>query len=571
MTVYQASASTAHYLAHFIGDQTGIIAAQAYEHELFTPVPIETAVEAEGAWVAGPGKTIFPTTTHEAEFVDEVGPTQWFERFHILPRELVLGNILGLTVRDLELYSAFRHDVHDWESYVNNAGVGTTLLGQPSFPYTVQPQSDGGLTLQVEIDPNGPAFVDTTLDFGFDVGTIYLPISFRRVVLIAMRPERGYQEILQFFTEVMPHKIGTEQRHSLRPYPRQFFEWDFKLESTARAALENILYEWQTRALGIPIWHEATVLTTPASAGGSVITVSTTNYADYRLSGSNLVLVYQDESTYDVLPLLSMTSTTLTLDGSLSNSYSAGAEVMPLRTGFVDQVLYGSRYPRNLSKRRLRLRVENNVVDIADTSAYPSLNSKVFLSEYNLIDGEMSENWEKDLILIDGDIGITRQESAQDRARRGHQKIFFARNAQQIWEARQLLHALRGKQVSFYIPTFHDDLEVVVDLVSGNSSMVVAHCNYTNYVQSRTPRNFIRITFTDATTLTRTIIGAVETSSTQETLTLNTSWPANRPVSEIERVEYIELVRFDSDSITIAHQANGHSAKIYAPLKTVLE
>jgi hypothetical protein len=82
--------------------------------------------------------------------------------------------------------------------------------------------------------------------------------------------------------------------------------------------------------------------------------------------------------------------------------------------------------------------------------------------------------------------------------------------------------------------------------------------------------SIFKITFTDGTGLVRTITSSSTVSSTVESLTLNTTWPANRTTAEISHVEFYELVRFDSDEIKLTHERIG-SVKSTVPVIRVFD
>jgi hypothetical protein len=69
----------------------------------------------------------------------------------------------------------------------------------------------------------------------------------------------------------------------------------------------------------------------------------------------------------------------------------------------------------------------------------------------------------------------------------------------------------------------------------------------------------------------RSVTGSAELSADEERLTLNTTWPANRPVDEIARIDYIETARLATDRITILHGEYPGKAEIEVPVVEVSE
>ena len=494
----------------------------------------------------------------------------FFETVHVVPRILAFGQVLSTVEKDITVFSAFRKLPHDWTTFTNNAGAGVSLLNQPSLTHSLVPLL--GVDMEVEVLATGPPSVNSTLDFTFTLGLVAIPITIERVVLWAVAPELPYGEFLEFQTDILEHIDGGEQRVKNRKNPRQTFEWDMKLtQGPERSRLDNLLFSWQFRSFGVPIWHEATKLTVAALANDTVINVQDTAYADYRTTGSNLVLLYQDQTTFDVLELNSLTSTTLTLDSPLANAYAVGTLVMPLRVGVMKKLLRGRRHPVGLSELRAQFRILDNDANLGDTSAFSSFNGKVLLDDHNGMSNTVRELFQQEIIVLDNETGLTYQDSPWTRNKHGWTKVFLTNTRQGLWEVRQLIHALGGKLTSFYLPTFADDMELSASLVSGSPALAITHVGYSQFVAEVQPRDLIRITFNNGDpALLRTIQSSVVTSSTVETLTLDANWPSNYAIADVRRIEYVELVRFNSDRIAFRHQVGDRVTKIQAPVKVVL-
>jgi len=535
------------------------------------PYPVSTDYSDTGQ---APG---IVSNNYENNFRQEAMGIDWWEHFHVIPREVILGNVLSNQQIAFEVYSAFRREFHDWTDFINNAGAGVEMLNLPPFPYTFGPQSSGGLNLILNVSTSGDPKVDDTLDFVFDVpATISIPIELDRIVLFELPPEMPYVETLEFLTDVLGHKDGTEQRIALRKNPRQLFTWNFILEDgLERTRVHNFLFDWQHRIFGVPQWHELTRLTAAASIDDFTVTVQTTDYADYRTDEAkgNLVLIYaEDGSFYDVLPLNSLTTTTLTFESGLLNDYPVGAIVCPLRTGVLTDSLTGSRFPTADARLRLDFRVLDNDGDLGDVSAWPAFNSKVLLDDCNVVRGTFGEKFERRINVIDGQTGATEQESPWPVNRRVSRKTFRAVGKQGVWDVRQLLHALKGQQVSWYLPSFSEDLIPDSTLNSGSNQLNIVHVGYTRFVQSRNGRNIIRITFNNGDPpLVRTVTGSTESSPTSEQLVLDDTWPSSYTVDDVDRIEFVEKVRFDTDRIQIRHEVGDRIAIITAPVTAVLE
>lgn len=495
----------------------------------------------------------------------------WFERFHVIPRSFTLGNVLSTQNLPIEVYSAFRHSIHYWLAFVNNAGTGVTLVGAPALPAAFQPQSGKQMTLQV--DSTGTPIVATTLNFLFDSGTTKVPISLQRIVFFPISPELPFDETLEFLTTVFPHTDGTEQRAADRKNPRHIFAWNFVMDVGAeRQVLDALLFDWQTKSFGIGMWHELTTTTSASIVGATTFNVGTTDFADYRVGFP--VVVQSAEQTFDVLTITAFTTTTITVLTGALNAYAAGATVAPLKVAVINGKYSGRRYPTDAETLSIAFRTKDNdsTTLTPSVAAFSTFNGKVLLDDPNCISEALAEEFQQDGFVMDGETGLTLESSGWPNQKRRTAKTFFARGRQAVWNVRRLFLALRGKQVSFYLPTFGSDVTPVSNVALGSALLDITLIGYTQFVRNRQPKNVLRITFADGSTpIYRTIISSAITGATKETLTLNANWPANFTIAQLGRISFVEKVRCDSDSITISHSPGERTARITTPVVAVLE
>ena len=499
----------------------------------------------------------------------------FFERMHVLPREFELGNVLATQTIPVEVLNAFRRAPQQWTGFTTAAGDGTSLLNQPSYPATIA--NMGSITNPtLEVTTVGPPTVDSTLDFTFGVlSTLIIPITLRRVVLFGIvPPELPYQETLSFLTEIHRSKNQTERRVSLRQDPRSLYSFRYGVEEgRERTRMENTLFGRQGQAFGIPIYHEAALLSSAVAAGATTLPVDSTAFADFRVNG--FVVVYQDGDTFDVVQATAIAADSFTVDPPLTNAYAAGIRVAPLRLADTPALSSVVRHRRGLSFFDVQFRVIDNRADIASAAAFGSYDGSVLLDDPNFVvsGNTVAEQWSRPLIVLDNETGRVFQTALGAVSRHLGVKTFWAGGRQAIWELRQLLFALRGRQISFFLPSFSDDLQVEVDPIFNSTDLVVQNTGYTQDVASRSPRSVIRMTFNDGSpALLREIASSSVIDSAQERLVVDTAWPSNIAISTIARVEFVEKVRFDEDEIEIEYQIGGaRAARVSVPVASVLE
>ncbi len=491
----------------------------------------------------------------------------FFERIIVLPRKIDAGIVISEKDYTVQVFNSYRREVRTWVNYLNTAGAGIAIPNLPGLPSPTQPLSGYSLTLQILM--SGPPSIRGDLRFVFDTITVVLPLTGERTVLLPFEPEAPLEERLRFLTDVRTRQDGTEQRAALRLAPRQIFDVEYVLDGLEREMATVLLHDSISHALGFPVWFEGTTLTAATVPGTATIYVGSTAYADLRVG--SLAVILQDSSTYETLQVSSFDATSITFASNLTKTFAAGTRVMPVRVVYASQVVRGDRQPYGLQAIRAHLSSADSDKDLSSTSGFSTYNSKVLLDDPNLVDGTLQETLERELINFDNDTGLFQVMSRWDIGRRGHAKRFFTRTRQRLWEVRCLLHALRGRAVSFYIPTFFPDLTPTAGITAGSSVLTVRNAGYTKFARSRQPLNVVRVTLTTGTVLLRKVTSASEIDSSTEQLQVDAAWGVDATLAQISRVDLVEKVRMDSDEATLTHLDGNGQAVVEVPVKAVLE
>jgi hypothetical protein len=399
--------------------------------------------------------------------------------------------------------------------------------------------------------------------------------------LFPFQPETPLSETLRFLTDIIDHIDASEQRINLRLAPRQEFNLQFSVEDTDRQRIENLLFGSAAANFDLPLWHQPLILTADAAATDVSVTVYdpanlpadlgyTTAYNDFRSGGK--AMVWEDETNYELVDTLDLsTPGTIAFSAGLTNSYPSGSKIYPV----LPSVILGQprvvRHAIHLTEYTINFAITDQNVSFADDSAFSSLSGLPLLDDPNVISGTMNETWDTRITILDGRTGVFSTATRQDRARRGTAKSWVSHTRQRIWEIRQMLHFLRGRQKPFYLPTFAQDLTASQNLGSGSTHLVVVNTAYTAQTVSRNPRNLIRVGLVDGTIFYRTIVSSSVLSATEEQLVLDTTWPSLILLEDVERIDFLEKVRIDSDDITLRHNdAIGYSEVGFA-VRTVIE
>lgn len=516
----------------------------------------------------------------------------WFEHVHIVPRaKIEFGNILTQEEATFEIYSAYRTASVTLLSIVNNAAPGVELPDTLT-PVVVPPQTSilrstttsntdsdtalGTIVLtRVQALQDGLPTFDTDITFDFDdpANSVELLVSGTRIILMPFRYEVGLKEALGWLTDIIEARSGKEQRIALRKNPRQVLDVEFRLQDSQRQLMQALLFDWIGQPFGLPLWHEELRLTAAASIGAMTYQVKGALDVDFRVGGLGVVIT--DEHTFDVLNLDAVTDTLITAADPSLNAYPVGTPIMPLRTAFVASPVPTQRSLVTLETFRLKFEtIDNNTGALQGDTGTPRFwsiyNGRVLFDNCNVVGGNTQTTIRRRIHRIDNQTGKVTLSSLWDRSKRESMRGFLCRSRAETKQLRRVLLAIFGRQKAFYAPSDIEDLTPVATLSSGTATLDVATIDYTRFVQQRGGMNIFRIEFTDGTTLVREVLSSVKLSATVDRLTLDTTWPSTKTVGQVVRIEFYDLLRFDSDELRIDHP-QVDIARLDAPVVRVFD
>lgn len=474
----------------------------------------------------------------------------WFEVAHLIPRVLQdVGNIASTQTISCDLYNADRENPITVASITDNLGIGFTVTGVPVPPFDIPSQDS--LLFTIKVLQQGDLNIDGSYTLTLSTGEEYtITITGSRIIMLPIRPEAPMREHLIWDTKILQSVDKDEQRISNRDVPRGAFNFRIKDQ---RRRMEMLLFDRQSKLIAVPAWHEPSFMSSAGAIGDFTVNVNTTSYANFYVGG--YAVVFQDDVTFDALQIDSMDGTSLTFNSELSNNYPANTQVMPLMTAYMVQTTPTAKALVNDQTFNVTLQVHATDNDIASAAAFNTYNGKTLLDDNNLVtEGVLREAVQTKVYVLDNISGDYSHFASQQRSLRGSRKGFVTHSRQELWELRQLLHFLRGKQVSFYIPTFSKDLIPNQTLISGNSTFNMADIGYVTNADDRWSKKVFRMHLTDGTVLIRTIVDSSQISTAEEQLTVDTVWPYNIEIADIERIEFLEKVRFNTDDLQIIHR-----------------
>lgn len=354
-------------------------------------------------------------------------------------------------------------------------------------------------------------------------------------------------EVLEWRTNVLQSQAG-EQRIALRARPREIVTFQHRCEALGMARAAELVRAGFVREWRVPLWHMAVQPTVDVVQGATEISIDTT-VADFRAGDAVGIAVDGREASVteiadiepDRLILVEPVATQL----PAANVAAARIAVAPVRSGVLSA-------PVEIARRRQTdglVTATFLLRDAPDLSApvMPTYLGRPVQTDPSLTRSPITASLRRAVEYVDNGFGPVVAEPLRDQLERGEAITLKAQGAAERWALRRWLWSLRGRQASFWLPTWGRELQLRAAMTSGSTLMrVVPVAGLAAYVGRA-------ILLEMPSGLRFRTINAVVVDGADHRLTLSSS--LGEPVAIGTKVHFLTLVRSDADRIEIRHGA----------------
>jgi hypothetical protein len=357
-------------------------------------------------------------------------------------------------------------------------------------------------------------------------------------------------EVLEWRTDVLQARAG-EQRIALRSLPREIITFRHRLDARgmARAAefsRAGFAGEWL-----VPLWHMAVQPDTDLAQGMIEILIDT-GASDFR--AGKLAGIAVDGSDAAPVAITSVQPDRLTLAEPLALQLPAMAvaarriTVAPIRVGVLTSAVEIARRRQGDGTVTASFLLRN-APDLTGLTM-PNYLGRPVQIDPSLVRRALTASLRRAVEYVDNGFGPVVVEPVRDVFERSEAITLKAQGPAARSVLRRWLVSLRGRQASFWLPTWGHELQLLAPMTSGSTLMrvapIAAAAPLTSYVGRQ-----IMLEMPGALRF-RTITAAVQDGSDHR-LTISSS--LGEAVSLATKVHFLTAVRSDADRVEIQHGA----------------
>jgi len=422
----------------------------------------------------------------------------------------------------------------------------------------------------IDVGPVGPLEFTGVLTFVSACSTVVLTLTGTRApqlsgdigyLLFPHNWEDGFEETLEWKTDVMIAYDRTEQRVQLRTMPRRFWDLRLLVSGEERRKLETWMGMRKTRYMFMPIWRDAVKLETPVNSGESTVTLDA--YGDNYADGTPIV-IWKDWETKEVRLINGHGSDYVSVDSPFLRDWPVGSMVAPARYCLSLEGRKVSRFTEDVGDFRFRLlATEDGWNPLSDVTpeTYQSLPVCPFIPSWE--DGD--EGYDNKWVQLDNDTGVIEFDVQSEEPVLSRNARFLVIGRDNINTMLAFLNDRAGRLAPFWMPANDRGFELAAAAEADATEIIVEPIDYEYALSGSPARGHIEMRTTDGTIIRRQIMSVSTLPSGDEQLTLGESLPRALSADTLDRCAWLELVRLDSDEITL-HWVTPECVEVTVPI-----
>ena len=530
------------------------------------PAPGFTGVPAVIAGALQQSSAMPHSIAYSGDFVGGSPIDYVFGHIYLTPTYIDVGNLTGAIERTLTLWNAHFTRKTCREVRVGGMeGITVTpdyttfsLAGLESLIFTITFEMDGAPVINAEM--------------GFDFGSEEVHTATfvgRRIVAWVWLPKSPQNELLEWLTDIIEARDGSEQRARLRNAPRQSWEVTVLARTPMEsAAIETALYGWQGRSWAMPVWPEQVEMQGPLAVGATGVNVDTTR-ADHRPAG--LVMLWQSPQVNETLQVSGVSSGRLDFVLPTSVAFGPGPIlVMPVRTTRIVGAARRDDHVSGPAEFGARFLVVDNVEFVGDPAPVQYKGYDVLLDPL-LAEGDMVQRQiERPMTVLDYGVGTCTIDAPRTYSTAGYEMRWRLRTQAEVWAMRKWLHRRAGRVAPFWMPSWRGDLELMATVGAAEKSIRVRDVSFSRLLYGCPVRRHIMVELTDGAQFFFEVLGAVTGNPGEDVLTIDGFIGRVTTPADVRRISWLSLHRLNADAVQLQHDRAG-VARLAVPVKEIAQ
>lgn len=529
---------------------TASVNLNAFPMPAYPPAISEITVWRSGAGALATHYPVGANGTARDGFALQSYVEDFYDRIHVTPALLDLGNLVTTQVRQVSVWNAWRSRSVQLQQLTAQGADGIAITGQDAPPLAFTPLQERVWT--VSVSTSGPPNIDATLSWIF-AGDPKVSMSIRGSRLIAWLTPPNWTdsitETLTWSTDVQQSYNGNQVRQIVRAAPQRQWEFGILAVGIERTVLEAQLFEWSGRVWALPVWAEISLLTSALPAGTLSVPVATAGL-DFVVGG--LAMLWTDVRHYELVEIQDVAVNALQLQHGTVQAWPRGARIYPCRTARLTETASLARATDTLVSSRVRF-------EAVEPCDWPAIAPATIYLGFPVLEARGNEpsdptaTYARQLATLDSDVGFSYVTDPTNKAWPTQTYNWLLNGRAERSTHRSLLYYLQGRAAAIWIPTWTTDLTLLVNVIATSVVMIVDWTGVSQFLAGKPGRRHIRLEMIDGRVFYRRVSNAIDLGDGTEQLSIDSAFGAPIDPAKVRQISWMMLATLASDSVAIEH------------------
>lgn len=534
----------------------------------FELTPPSTAAIAGGLTVAAP-LSIQPAADLAGALIPSFGAL-FFNRIHVLPNVINVGNLANKQTREVEIFNAFIETTQTLETVTPNGNLSGVAF-DATLPEVFAPFASKFFELTIN-SAGAPSF-NGFFALEFDLATAPNLIVYGQRIIPFTFPHNWNVlpvENLEYLTKIYESRADYETAQKLRPFARRRLKYRHTaIESTdaaaiaeARAELESVLYSWLHRPFALPIWEDLTVLTGELAAGAETLAVQTVGL-DFDAGG--YVIFWRNSESFELIEIESVSSNSINLARPTEQTWQPATLVLPARLARLsgEQILSGE--TEDILEFETTWIIEpsqksTNRVGVWNPPQYRTF--PVWLSAFRLAEAIENRIGRKQTVF-DYETGGRSVITSGVNPRGSFPAAAVNMNREEIAAFYGFLDQRAGKLNPCWFPSWANDAKLIATAGSAATSVTIAGNRFSNVYAAEPEagknRRDLMIRWKTGEMFFVRVESAEPINEISENLFLSAPLPRLLSPETVDRISFLKFARLEADNIELTKETTNVS------------
>lgn len=358
-------------------------------------------------------------------------------------------------------------------------------------------------------------------------------------------PHDAFVEGLEFVTDV--HRaFSEEQRIRLLGIPRRRFEHTLVLSAREYERARMMMRGIHPDTFDVPDWSDFRACVADAGAT-SLVFDNTAPELDETMD----LILWQDTDTYELLDVTSSSSSGLTLSSPIGSSYPRG-RVLRLLECESHEGLSVEKPAGKYRSGQVEWVCYDDSLATEDDSDFGTYRTEYLLDDCPQVgDAAMQESVKRVFEMVDNYIARPFLDTSREQASEVFGLAWQPATRAEAWALRRKLHALRGRQQAFWLPSYNNGLELAANVSAGAGTVTIRDVELgVGYPDGDAD---IYMLLRNGTTIARRVTNIASGSGT-EVLTISGTMPVSVTQADIVMFCTLGRMRLAQDRIEWLHR-----------------